>query len=431
MMPSPAAPPQTPVSVDGQPDSIRPGPSSQRARRRPAVVTAAASVNQAVTSVPGQQGTSAIFAVVEGEFGWSRDLVAGVASFGRVGGTLLGPVEGWLTDKFGAPRMLLLGMLLGGAALIAFSRIQSPVSYYAAYFIMSLGFSSGGFTPAMSAVNSWVSSKRRATAMAFVFAGQSVAAFLVPLMALGFTAFGWRPTLVVVGIIVMASALPISLAIRGRPPKEEAARSRTPAYAADDFTVSEAVHTRAFWAIAASHMLVNLSNAAVSAHLVLHLKDEGLSLSQASSVLPVMGATGFAAHFLGGYMGDRMDKRIPAFGAMLLQAAAMALLPFASTYALAVLFGAMWGMGIGVRFPVLHAMRGDYFGRRKYGTILGLSSLPLAIGMTITPWLVGRIYVAQDTYMWTFLGLAAFCLAGSFVVLLAQRPERPAARPAA
>lgn len=422
----PVAPTQAPVSADGRPASTHPGAPLQRAGRRPAVVTTAASVNQAVTSVPGQHGSSAIFAAVEGEFGWSRDLVAGVASFGRVGGTLLGPLEGWLTDRFGAPLMLLLGMLLGGAALIVFSRIETPVSYYAAYFVMSLGFSIGGFTPAMSAVNSWVSSQRRATAMAFVFAGQSVAAFLVPLMALGFTVFGWRATLVVVGLIIMLCALPVSLAIRGRPPKDASARA--PAYAAGDFTVREAVRTRAFWAIATSHMLVNLSNAAVSAHLVLHLKDEGMSLSQASSVLPVMGATAFAAHFLGGYMGDRMDKRIPAFGAMLLQASAVALLPFAHTYALAMLFGAMWGMGVGVRFPVLHAMRGDYFGRRKYGTILGLSSLPLAIGMTVTPWLVGRIYVAQDTYMWTFLALAAFCLAGSFVVLLARRPERPSLR---
>ena len=53
-------------------------------------------------------------------FGWSRALISGVASFGRFGGAMLGPVEGFLTDRFGSGKMVFVGFILGGSGLIFF-----------------------------------------------------------------------------------------------------------------------------------------------------------------------------------------------------------------------------------------------------------------------------------------------------------------------
>ena len=47
-----------------------------------------------VSSGPTFQAASTLFRAIEDEFGWSRAIVTGVASFGRFGGALLGPVEG-------------------------------------------------------------------------------------------------------------------------------------------------------------------------------------------------------------------------------------------------------------------------------------------------------------------------------------------------
>ena len=71
---------------------------------------------------------------------------------------------------------------------------------------------------------------------------------------------------------------------------------------------------------------------------------------------------------------------------------------------------------------MLHAMRGEYFGSRHFGTILGMSSFPMSIGMMITPFIVGRIHDIQHTYQWSLLVLAGACALAAFTILFATRP---------
>ena len=65
-------------------------------------ISIAGGLNTAISSIPTFTGGSIIFKAIEEEFNWSRAIVSGVASFGRFGGALLGPLEGYLTDRFGA-----------------------------------------------------------------------------------------------------------------------------------------------------------------------------------------------------------------------------------------------------------------------------------------------------------------------------------------
>ena len=73
-----------------------------------------------LSSGPTYQASSVLFKAIEDEFGWSRALISGVASFGRFGGAMLGPVEGFLTDRFGSGKMVLVGFTMGGIGLIFF-----------------------------------------------------------------------------------------------------------------------------------------------------------------------------------------------------------------------------------------------------------------------------------------------------------------------
>lgn len=390
--------------------------------------------NTLLTSGPTFQGSSAIFAAVEAEFGWSRALVSGVASFGRVGGALLGPLEGYFADRLGPGRITLIGLIIGGLGFIMFSRVQDPFSYYGAYIILATGFSLGGFTPSVVAVNSWMK-HRRATGISIVLAGSSLGGVFVPALAWGITAHGWRTTSLGIGILSIAVAPIFYLILSKKPPVEQPApRPRRgavapPAYA--DFTAREALRTRSFWLISLSHTFANLSTATISAHVVLHLTDIGLSLSRAATVVPVFALIGFAFQIVGGLVGDRIDKRFAAAVFLVVQALAMAVLAFAASYAIAMLFAVLWGIGFGGRTPMLHAMRGDYFGTRAFGTILGLSGIPMAVGMTAAPVLVGLAFDIQGTYRWAFLFVAAACGIGSVLILFATRPVHPGSRPRA
>ena len=183
-------------------------------------VSIAGFFNMVVSSGPTFQASSVLFKAVEDEFGWSRALISGVASFGRFGGAMLGPVEGFLTDRFGSGKMVLIGFLMGGAGLMAFSQIQGPLQYYFAFFLLSLGFSVGGFTPSMTAVNSWMV-RRRTTAMSLVIGGSSVGGLLVPPIVWGISAYGWRPTVFVIGVVAIISGPFIAYFLGKRPTSEQ------------------------------------------------------------------------------------------------------------------------------------------------------------------------------------------------------------------
>jgi sugar phosphate permease len=74
---------------------------------------------------------------------------------------------------------------------------------------------------------------------------------------------------------------------------------------------------------------------------------------------------------------------------------------------------------------MFHALRGEYFGRRAFGTITGLSGLIMSVGMMGAPVVVGWVFDVYGTYRWAFIVLACAAVLGSFVVLLATRPDSP------
>ena len=392
-----------------------------------------------VSSGPTFQAASTLFRAIEDEFGWSRAVVTGVASFGRFGGALLGPVEGWMTDKFGTGKMVLLGFTLGGFGLIFYSQLQGPIQYYLAYFIISMGFSIGGFVPSMAAVNAWMP-HRRATAMSIVIGGSSLGGLLVPAIVWGISNHGWRETTLVIGLVSLACGPPLAYISGKRAPTYEEIdteivnssasidQEKPSSIAQHDFTAKEALRTRGFWGLAITHMLTNLSVGTISAHVYFQLTDKNsvnLSDATAATVIPIMAVTSFTFQMLGGFTGDKVNKRFLLPPLLITQAASLVILAQATNYVGALVFAVLWGLGFGGRTPMLHALRGEFFGRKHFGVILGMSAFPMAVGMMITPVIVGWVFDRTGTYEISLYALAVACLVGTITILLTTKPDKP------
>ena len=57
------------------------------------------------------------FIALEQEFRWSRALISGAFSVVRIEGSFLGPIEGFLADKFGPDTMILIGGVITSIGL--------------------------------------------------------------------------------------------------------------------------------------------------------------------------------------------------------------------------------------------------------------------------------------------------------------------------
>ena len=388
---------------------------------------------------------TAYFPLLQAQFGWSRSLLSGAFALSRAESGLLGPLQGWLIDKFGPRVMVRVGMVVFGLGFIMFSNMDSPLDYYVSFALMALGSSVGGFLTVATTVVNWFE-RRRGVAMGIAMSGFGIGGLLVPAIAWSLTELGWRQTAFISGLVIIALGLPIGQLFRQRPEQygwlPDGARPAATGAAAggtgaagrsaaavpvDGFTAAEAMRTPAFWLLSVGHSMALLTVGAVSLHLVPHIIDTvGMSIPAASGAVAVMTVFNIVGQLGGGFLGDRFSKRMLAALAMLLHCVALLILAFATSvlpvYAFAVLHGTAWG----VRGPMMTTIRADYFGRASFATIMGFSSLIVMLGMTSGPLFAGFMADVFDGYRVPFVVIAALTGIGSFFFAIAAPPRPPA-----
>ncbi len=412
-------------------------------------MVAAGAAAQAVIGVLFNQAFSTYAAVLRNDFGWSRSELSGAFAMARVESGLLGPVEGWLLDRFGPRRVMTLGIILLGAGLIGFSFIQSLVMFYVTYLVMAVGATLGGFLAITVALVNWFN-RHRAKALGITQIGFALGGLLIPITVAAIEQFGWRPTAFVSGFLIWGLGLPLATRMRHRPEHSGDTPDGMPVMAADtegggghhsrhavamdgseDFTARQAVRTSGFWFISLGHAAALLVVSAVMVHVVLHLTEGlGFSLGGASRVIALMTGMQIVGQISGGILGDRFDKRIIATICMVAHCVALLLLAFASNLAMVIAFAMLHGWAWGTRGPLMQAMRADYFGTSNFGKIMGLSTMIVTIGNTTGPLVAGIVADRTGNYEVGFTILAIGALLGSVFFLAAKKPVPPA-RPAA
>ena len=388
-----------------------------------------------------QQAYGAYVSVLRDDLGWSATALAFGYSLQPVQNGLLGPVQGWMIDRWGPRPVMRLGMLVFGCGFIGFSQVNSLLTFYLALIFIALGSSMAGFMSIMTTLVQWFE-RRRATAMSVSQTGMSVGGMLVPVVAWSLTALGWRETAFISGLIVLCVGLPLTQVIRsnpeayglrpdGAPPEDDhppASGSEPTAAVVEriNFTPRQALRTRAFWFISFGHGMALLVVSAVMVHLILHLEDErGFSLGEAAAVVSVMTLITAIGQVGGGFLGDRFDKRIIAAIAMFGHSAGLLALAWGGSILWVVVFVFAHGTAWGMRGPLMQAMRADYFGRRHFGTIMGYSSLIISLGMVSGPIVAGLMADRFGNYQYGFTVLAIMAALGSIFFIFATPPAPP------
>ncbi len=386
------------------------------------------------------QGLGFFFVALERNFGWSRAVLSVPFSLSRVEGAILGPIEGYLTDHLGSRRMIIIGLGVLGAGFIGFSMVQGVVGYYITFLVIFAGAGFGGFFPLIAAINNWFH-RHRTKAMAIGMLGINLGALLAPFMGRAMDIYGWRALALLIGIGVWVAAIPIAALVRDRPEDygqlpdgDSVARTierRTRAGPDEevDFTVGEAVRTVAFWGITAAHGFSAVASVTIAVHIVPAMTDIGMSLPQAGTVVLTYGVAGAISQVAAGFLGDRVPKQPLIFVSATVQGLGMVVAATITTFSGAYLFAVLYGIGLGARVPLLTAIRGDFFGRRNFATILGVSQVPMNFAMVGAPIAAGYLFDTLGSYSIAFYGLAVFNFLGAGMILISRRPSLPERQP--
>lgn len=387
------------------------------------------------------QAYGAYVAVFKDQYGWSSTMLS--LGYSTIQGTngVVGPGQGWLTDRFGPRAVVRVGLVILAGGLMLFSQITALGHLFPALFVVAVGMSLGGFLSVMVAIVNWFE-RYRATAISFITGGFAFGGVIVYLVVLAIDAFGWRTTAFSSALVVLALGLPAAQLIRTRPEDHGARVDGDPAperpaasapgavaeIARDDagFTVGEALRTRQFWFISIGHGSALLVVSAVMVHLFTHLTESlGYSLTQAGAINIVIPIAQVGGTIAGGVLGDRVNKRGLGAGAMLTAGCALLVLVFANSLWMIFVFALAHGAAWGVRGPVLLALRADYFGRRDFGKIMGLSQLVMTSGMMSGPIFAGLMRDVTGGFETGFIVLSILSLLGALLIVFASKPVRP------
>ena len=377
---------------------------------------------------------------LQADFGWSMSVLSLAFALTRLESGLLGPFQGWLVDRYGPRRILIIGTLIFAIGFFIFSLVESITTYFVAFILIALGSSLGGFATLMVSIVSWFDA-HRAKAIAMSQIGFSVGGLCVPFVMMGLEAFGWRSMALYSGFLILIVGIPLVSLVRHRPEDygevpdgirtktgdmDNATNPHALAGRANQISLTwrQAVREPSFWLISTGHALSLLTVSSMLAHLIPYLTfDLGYSPVNAGFVFALMTAIQMGGLFLGGIIGDRFDKRMICTLCMLGHFVGLMALSYGAEPALVFLFAIAHGLAWGVRAPLMVALRADYFGPKSFGTIMGISSLIVMIGMTLGPLFSGIMFDIYGNYDLAFKCIAFCSLAGGLCFWFAKPPK--------
>ncbi len=356
------------------------------------------------------------------DFGWSRATVTSGNAVGKIMLALFAFLTGWIIDRFGPRRVMLVGILLGGAALIGLSRMTSLWLFYLFYFINALAYMSGGPLPNQVLISRWFDSSR-GKAMGIAYIGIGVGGMLVPLIANWLNqSFGWQNALMILGFGMIAIAFPMIWFIKDSPESRIMGigdeKEKTP--------LRTILKKRNVYLLIIGSMLSIAAVAGTSQNLKLFFTfDLGYTQTHSASIMSLVLASSIIGRLLMGWLADKIPKKYVMILIFTLVSCSIPLLYAASTPGVIYLFAVLFGIALGGDYMIIPLMAAELFGVRILGRIMGIVISADVLGEALAPVLVGWLRDQSDSYTIGFSALIVFAILGVVAIVLLPKSGKP------
>jgi MFS family permease len=363
------------------------------------------------------------------ELGWSRQQVTSGNAYSKIAVALMfGVIAGRLVDRFGPRRLMLAGIVMAGGALVGLSYVTSLATFYVFYCFNALGYVFGGPLPNQVLLSRWFD-RARGRAMGIAYLGIGVGGALVPLLAYVLTdAFGWRLALRVLGLLMIAIALPAAYLVR----EPASIESGPQPSALADGTAAPASLKRVL-AGAPFYFLMIGSLASIGAvggtvqNLALYLSlDRKLPQVDVDATLSLVLLGSLIGRVTMGWLADRWPKKHVMFLVYVIVAASIPPLFYAPTPAMLSVAAFVFGIGLGGDYMVIPLMAADLYGLAIMGRVMGVVLTADSIAEAVVPMLVASIRDQTGSYAGGFLLLVTLAAVGALAVACLPRATRPA-----
>ena len=308
------------------------------------------------------------------EHGFSLTGFSLIFTIGTIVSAIAGPFIGSLFGKVNLKAIYTVGAVLCGGGFMLFSYCNTLPMFYGVAAIVQVGAAiiSGIGVPIL--INAWFDGKTRGKALGLAFAGGSIGnIFLQQLVIRSIVANGTSRTYFVFGLVSLVVALVIALFLVKMPKdssevvgannnssEKEVNKEVNKEETDISYTLKEAQGIKYFWMIGLGFLFVGLY---VSAYSVQHANYFQGVLKLDASVIALTGSIFALCSLFGNVLG-------------------VSILLSGSNPIFAHIFSAVKGLATFIYMMAPAYLVGEYFGKKEYGSILGVIQLIFAIGFS-------------------------------------------------
>ena len=342
---------------------------------------------------------------------------------------------GWFSDKYGPRKTLWLAAFLIGGGIALSSFVTSIWQLYLLFGVVAgIGHGAIFIVPA-STLNRWFI-QRRGLVVGIAASGLGFGLLLVPpIITQVISMNGWREAFVVLGITFFIVNVIVGVFIRGRPEDrglrplgetgEEPSAPRYSSFNTEDFSVAEAVRTKAFWLLYLVSVFALAAEQMVLVHIVPYSGTIGISPTQASLGLSFLGVGTIIGRVGTGALSDRIGRVPTLVLCCCIEAVAIFCLLAVNSPVTLYLTMLFLGFGYGGWVVLATVMLGDFFGLKNLGVILGAFFTSGISAGILGPLMGGIVFDSTGSYFLAIVIAGIVSVAAIILAALIKRPPKP------
>jgi sugar phosphate permease len=382
------------------------------------------------------------FLPLKRDLGVSSAAISLLFGAARLEGGVEGPVVGYLIDRLGPRKLIIIGSSLTGLGLILLATVSDFLTFFLIYvFIVSLGSNAGFFHPVTTAVNKWFIRRRGIGFSIIVASGNIGGMIMAPLLSYIILQYGWRSGAIFAGVVILGITLPAALRFKNSPEdvglqpdgqprlKDPAGEAQAAAQEIDeiDFAVKDALRTFNYWLLSIAISLRLLVTVALNTHFVPILVWKGMSETASAFLVSVLALGSILTALILGWLGDKWNKAFLSGLGIVPTILAMVGLAFSDEKILLYFFPIGFAITMGTT-PLNWALIGDLFGRRSYATLRGIMAVGYGLATFLSPIYAGWIFDRTASYTIVLLTFSIILLITAFFFAVLRRPSGGSAK---